>query len=59
MSQPPNSPGRIKDVLTLTKVPITAAVTLTTATGWFLAGGQAKWLILFPVGGVFFLAGGS
>ncbi len=59
MSQPPNSPGLIKDILTLTKIPITTAVTLTTATGWFLAQGQAQWSIFFPLAGVFLLACGS
>jgi protoheme IX farnesyltransferase len=59
MSQPPASPGRFKDILALAKLPITAAVTLTTATGWFLAGGRPEWKIFYALLGVFLLACGA
>lgn len=57
-----NNPGRtsrLRTLVELTKARITSAVTLTTATGYFLASGRAEPDIWLPLLGVFLLAAGS
>jgi protoheme IX farnesyltransferase len=46
-------------ILELTKARITATVTLTTATGYFLAARRLEWDMCMPLLGVFILASGS
>lgn len=46
-------------VVELAKLRITAAVTLTTATGYFLAARRLEWAIWLPLLGMFVLASGS
>lgn len=48
-----------RSVLELTKLRITAAVTLTTATGYLLAARRLEWAIWLPLLGMFVLASGS
>jgi protoheme IX farnesyltransferase len=43
----------------LTKLPITAMVTLTAATGYVLESGRLEWAMLIPMGGLLLLAMGS
>ncbi|UCE60780.1 MAG: UbiA family prenyltransferase [Phycisphaerales bacterium] len=49
----------LQAVAQLAKVRITAAVTLTTATGYILAARQLDWSMCMPLIGVFLLASGS
>jgi protoheme IX farnesyltransferase len=52
-------PNFLKIVLELAKVRITVAVTLTTATGYFLAAARADWGLVLALVGVFLLSSGS
>jgi protoheme IX farnesyltransferase len=51
--------GWLRDLLELTRVRITAMVTVTTATGYFLAAESLSKSIWLPIAGVFLLASGS
>jgi protoheme IX farnesyltransferase len=58
-SPAPGGASRLRIILELTKVRITTAVTLTTATGYFLAARRLEWDMCTPLLGVFVLASGS